>query len=374
MPKINLKTLKIQAKKEIEKAGNLKELNEVFNKYLGKRGELTGILHSLEKLTKAKRMKIGKEANLLKDFLRTKLDEKTEVIKKKTKKSSEEAEWIDITRPGKKPILGHLHPLTQLKRQVEEIFQSMGFSVVEGPDMENEWYNFDALNIPKEHPARDQWDTFYLRNGSSTKRTSFSSSTAEASAEVKMKESSSTSLPSTEAWLLRTHTSPVQVRFMEKNNPPLRIIIPGNVFRHEATDPSHEFQHFQVEGLMVDKKVSVANFKAIIEEFFRRLFKKEIKFRLRPDFFPFTEPSFDIAISCLMCGGKGCPACKQSGWMEVAGAGMVHPNVFKNSGLNPKHWQGWAFGFGLERLAMLKYKINDIRLFRSGDLRFLQQF
>jgi len=257
------------------------------------------------------------------------------VIKIKTK-----GDWIDITIPGKKITEGHLHPLTQIRRKVEEIFQNMGFSVTEGPEMENEWYNFDALNIPKNHPARDAWDTFYLKNG----------------------------------LLLRTHTSPVQVRYMEKNNPPLRIIIPGTVFRHEATDSAHEFQLFQVEGLMVDKTVSVANLKSVIGEFLRRFFGKKIQFRLKPDYFPFTEPSFDIGIKCLVCGGKKCSACKKTGWMEVAGAGMVHPNVFKYSGLIPKDWQGWAFGFGLERLAMLKYKINDIRLFRSGDLRFLRQF
>lgn len=237
-------------------------------------------------------------------------------------------EFFDVTIPGEKIILGHLHPLTLIKKEAEEIFQSMGFSIVEGPDIENEWYNFDALNISKDHPSRDLWDTFYLKNG----------------------------------FLLRTHTSPVQIRYMEKNQPPLRIIAPGNVFRHEATDQRHEFQLMQLEGLMVDKKVSVANFKAIIEEFFSRFFGKQVKSRLRPDFFPFTEPSFDISI------------CKESDWLEVAGAGMVHPNVFKNCGLNPKEWQGWAFGFGLERLTMLKYKIDDIRLFRSGDLRFLNQF
>ena len=340
MVKISLKTLKNRAKKEIEKAKDLKRLNEIFNKYLGKKGELTKILRSLEKLPKTKRMKVGKTANELKNFLKTEFEKKTQVIKKKIGKATEEVEWLDITAPGKKPLIGSLHPLTLVKRKIEEIFQSMGFSVVEGPEMENEWYNFDALNIPKEHPARDRWDTFYLKNG----------------------------------LLLRTHTSPVQVRYMEKNNPPLRIIVPGNVFRHEATDASHEFQHYQIEGLMVDKKNSVANLKAIVGEFFRRFFEKNVEFRLKPDYFPFTEPSFDIGISCLVCNGKGCPACKGSGWMEVAGAGMVHPNVFKNSKLIPKDWQGWAFGFGLERLAMLKYKINDIRLFRSGDLRFLKQF
>lgn len=343
--KINLKSLKTQAKKEIEKVKNLKELNEVFNKYLGKKGELTLVLRSLEKFPKTKRIKIGKEANELKNLIKIQFDQKIREIKENVGKSAEEAEWIDITAPGRRPTVGHLHPLTREKRKVEEIFQSMGFSIVEGPDMENEWYNFDALNIPKDHPARDLWDTFFLKNG----------------------------------LLLRTHTSPVQIRYMEKNNPPLRMIVPGNVYRHEATDASHEFQHYQIEGLMVDREISVANLKAIVGEFFRRFFKKDVQFRLRPDFFPFVEPGFDISITCLICRGKGCPVCKKTGWLEMAGAGMVHPHVFKNSKLIPRQyagggWQGWAFGFGLERLIMLKYKINDIRLFRSGDLRFLRQF
>ncbi len=340
MVKINLKTLKIKAEKEIKEVKTLEELNDVFNKYLGKKGELSLVLHSLEKLPKAQRVKIGKGANELKVFLRTEFERKSKEIKEKIHRALEEKEWLDITAPGKKPALGHLHPLTLAKRKIEEIFQSMGFSVVEGPSMEQEWYNFDALNIPKDHPARDAWDTFYLKNG----------------------------------LVLRTHTTPVDVRYMEKNNPPLRIIIPGACFRHEATDASHESDFYQVDGLMVDKNISVSNFKAIVGEFFKRFFEKDVKFRLKPDFFPFTEPSFDIGISCLVCGGKGCSACKNSGWMEVAGAGMVHPNVFKNSGLIPGDWQGWAFGFGLERLTMLKYKINDIRLLRSGDLRFLDQF
>ncbi len=339
---INLKTLKIQAENEIEKVQDLEGLNGIFNKYLGKQGEISSILRSLEKLPKVKRAKVGKEANEVKNFIEQTVEEKKEKMRL-VGAPAEEAGWLDVTRPGKKPNLGHLHPITLVKRKVEEIFQSMGFSVIEGPNIETEWYNFDALNIPKDHPARDVWDTFWLK-------------------------------PENLRLLLRTHTSPVQVRYMEKNNPPLRIIVPGNVFRHEATDASHEFQLYQVEGLMVGKTISVANFKAVVGEFFRQFFQKEVKFRLRPDFFPFTEPSFDVSISCLVCGGKGCSACKGSGWMEVAGAGMVNPNVFKNSGLNPKEWQGWAFGFGLDRLAMLKYKINDIRLFRSGDLRFLNQF
>jgi len=297
-------------------------------------------LKSLEKLPKAKRVKIGKEANEIKNFLRIKFDQKAQEIKEKIKKEAEEKEWIDITAPGKKPILGHLHPLTQVKRKTEEIFQAMGFSVVEGPEIETEWYNFDALNIPPEHPARDLWDTFYLKD----------------------------------KLVLRTHTTPVDVRYMEKNNPPLRIITIGRVFRHEATDASHEVNFYQLDGLMVGKDVNVANFKAVIQEFFRRFFEKPVKIRLIPSFFPFVEPGFQVDMTCLNCEGKGCSVCSQTGWLEMMGAGMVHPNVFKNSGLNPKFWQGWAFGMGFDRLAMMKYKINDIRLFYSGDLRFLNQF
>jgi len=351
MTEFNLNLLKNQAEKEIKKAENLTELEGIFKKYLGKQGELTQVLRSLEKLSKEKRAKIGKEANELKKFLKLLLEQKTQTFKEKVKKETEESEWLDVTLPGKKPVFGHLHPLTLTRRRVEEIFQSMGFSIVEGPEIETEWYNFDALNIPKNHPARDIWDTFWLKEPVNSK--------------FKIQNSK---------LLLRTHTSPMQVRYMEKNQPPLRIIVPGNVFRHEATDYRHEFQLFQVEGLMVDREISVPSFKAIIGEFFRRFFKKEVEFRLKPDFFPFTEPSFDISMTCLVCAGKGCSACKNTGWMEVAGAGMVHPDVFKNSGLNPKEWRGWAFGFGLDRLAMMKYKINDIRLLRSGDLRFLHQF
>ena len=340
MSKINLKLLKNQAEKEMDRAGDLKVLNEVFKKYLGKNGKLTLVLRSLEKLPKAKRVEIGKEANQIKNFLRIEFDKKNQEIKEKVQREAEEKEWIDITAPGKKPVLGHLHPLTLVKRKTEEIFQAMGFSVVEGPEVETEWYNFDALNIPKDHPARDMWDTFYLKN----------------------------------KLLLRTHTSPVQIRYMEKNNPPLRIIVPGRIFRHEATDASHEFNFYQVEGLMVDKKISAANFKAVIQEFFRRFFEKPIEIRMRPSFFPFTEPSFEVDMTCLNCKGKGCSVCSQSGWIEMMGAGMVHPNVLKATGLNPKNWQGFAFGIGMDRLAMMKYKINDIRLFHSGDLRFLQQF
>ena len=342
MAKIDFKALKNKAQKDINLAKDLKELDEIFRKYLGEKGELRQILHSLKDLPQLKRKETGKLANQIKKEIE-------EILKKKKSNiqnlisNIQKQEWVDITIPGKKPVLGHLHPLTQVKKEVEEIFQSMGFSVVEGPEIENEWYNFDALNIPKDHPARDMWDTLYLKNPK---------------------------------LLLRTHTSPVQIRFMEKNQPPLRIIVPGRVFRHEATDASHEINFYHVEGLMVDKKgkVNAANFKAIIEEFFSRFFRKRVEIRLRPSYFPFTEPSFEIDVSCPICNGRGCPACKNSGWVETLGAGMVHPNVIKNSGLDQKIWQGFAFGIGMDRLAMMKYKINDIRLFYSGDLRFLQQF
>ncbi|MFC1789815.1 phenylalanine--tRNA ligase subunit alpha [Patescibacteria group bacterium] len=344
--KFNVKLFKNKAENSIEKSKDLKGLNDVFKEYLGKEGKIAVVLNSLEKLSKEKRAKTGKEVNEFKVFFK-KVFEKKKSSFIKTVENKED--WIDVTVPGKKQSLGHLHPLTLTRRKVEEIFQVMGFSVIEGPEIETEWYNFDALNIPKNHPARDLWDTLWLKQKIKNKKLS-------------------------EKLLLRTHTSPVQVRYMEKHNPPLRIIVPGNVYRHEATDASHEFQLCQVEGLMVDKEISVSNFLAIIEEFFKRFFGKKVKVRLRPDFFPFVEPGFDVSISCLVCTGKGCPVCKLTGWVEMAGAGMVHPNVLKNSGLNPKFWQGWAFGFGLDRLTMMKYKIDDIRLFRLGDLKFLEQF
>ncbi|MDD5145010.1 MAG: phenylalanine--tRNA ligase subunit alpha [Candidatus Pacebacteria bacterium] len=332
--------IKENAKKEISEAENLEKLNGVLKKYFGKEGELNSVLKSLLSMPPEERIRLGSQINEVKSFLRNQFDQKASELKKNLEERNGRKEKIDVSVPGKKPRVGTLHPLSRVKKRCEEIFQSMGFEVVEGPEMESEWYNFDALNIPHDHPARDLWDTFYLKNG----------------------------------LLLRTHTSPNQIRYMENHQPPLRIIVPGTVFRHEATDPSHEFQLIQLEGLMIDKKVSAANFKAIIEGFFKRFFNKNIKARLRPDFFPFVEPGFDVSISCVVCGGKGCSVCKKSGWIEVAGAGMVHPNVFKNAGLIPGDWQGWAFGFGIERLAMMKYKINDIRLFRSGDLRFLKQF
>jgi len=344
MAKVDLKTLKKRVQEKIKKTQDLKELDQVFRKFLGKKGELSQVLKSLGELPKTKRVKLGKEANEIKNFIKQKIEQRSKKLSP-IGISAKEGKLFDVTVPGKKPSLGHLHPLTQVKREVEKIFQGLGFSIVEGPEIETEWYNFDALNIPKEHPARDLWDTFWLQNNKKIQNL-----------------------------LLRTHTTPVDVRYMEKNNPPLRIIVPGRCFRHEATDASHDIQFYQVDSLMVGKDISIANFKAVIENFFKEFFKKDLKIRMRPSFFPFTEPSFEIDISCLVCQGKGCSACSQTGWMEMMGAGMLHPNVFKACKLNPKNWQGFAFGIGLDRLVMMKYKIGDIRLFYNGDLRFLEQF
>ena len=337
MAKIDLKKLKIEAKKSLKSTKNLKDLDKVFSAYFGKKGKMTSAFNLMKDMAQKERAKFGKDLNNLKRFIEKAIEEKKSTLTK----TPPGKEWLDVTAPGKKLSLGHLHPLTLTIRKAVEIFQEMGFAVVEGPEIENEFYNFDALNIPPDHPARDLWDTLWLKDRN---------------------------------MLLRTHTSPVQIRYMEKNNPPLRIIAPGRVFRYEATDASHDVQFYQLEGLMVDKTISIANFLAIIQEFFSRFFGKKVKVRLRPSYFPFVEPGFEVDMSCLSCGGLGCSACKKSGWMEIMGAGMVHPNVYDACAINPKEWQGFAFGIGLDRLAMMKYKINDIRLFYSGDLRFLNQF
>jgi phenylalanyl-tRNA synthetase alpha chain len=349
MKKINLKLIKNQAGQEIEKAKELKGLDEIFKKYLGRKGELARVFRSLKSMGEKERAEVGKEANRVRKFIEEKIKQKASLSVEMSKHKGKK-EWFDVTLPAKKPLIGHLHPLTITRREIERIFEAMGFEVAEGPLVETEWYNFDALNIPKDHPARDAWDTFWLKPENQKPKTK------------------------NQKLLLRTHTSPVQIRYMEKHQPPLKIIASGKVFRHEATDASHEFEFWQVEGLMVDKEVSAANFKGIISEFFKQFFRKNLNIRLRPSYFPFVEPGFEVDISCVFCNGRGCSVCKKTGWMEMLGAGMVHPNVFKNSGLNPKNWQGFAFGIGMNRLAMLKYKINDARLFNSGDLRFVNQF
>jgi len=329
--------LKNSALKRILGAKNIEELERIRIEYFGRKGKLTEILGQIKNMAQEQRVNLGKSANQLKNEIEAALEKRKQELNASLESFKG---WLDITAPGHKLPRGHLHPRTIVMRQVEEIFQSLGFSVVDGPEVETDWYNFEALNFPKDHPAREMQDTFYLKNG----------------------------------LIPRTHTSPVQVRYMEKNNPPLRIIVPGRVFRNEATDATHEYQLYQFEGLMVDKNISVANFKAVIDEFLRRFYGKDAKVRLRPSFFPFTEPSFEVDMACVFCGQKGCRICKKSGWLEMGGAGMVNQFVFGSAGYARNEWQGFAFGFGLERFAMLKYKINEIRLLTNGDLRFITQF
>lgn len=295
---------------------------------MGKKGELTEILRSLKDLSEKERKEIGRLANIAKKEIADFFEEKKKQFA--GSKAFNKKDWIDVTAPGIMPSQGYSHPISLVQEKIEESFQSLGFSVIEGPEIETEYYNFDALNIPKNHPARDAWDTFWIKKLN---------------------------------LLLRTHTSPMQARYMEKNNPPLRIIVPGRCFRHEATDSSHDVQFYQVEGLMIGKKVSMANFKGIIESFLKDFFGLNLKMRLRPSYFPFTEPSFEVDIKR-----------EKGDWLEIMGAGMVHPNVLKAVGYIPGKWQGFAFGVGIDRLAMLKYQIDDIRLLYSNDLRFLKQF
>jgi len=320
--------IKQRALQEINQVNNLKELDDFYRKYIGKKGEITKILRSLKDLSERERKEKGELTNKIKKEIINLINSKK--LKFANDLNHQKTSWIDVTAPGLLPSQGYPHPISLVQEKIEESFQSMGFSVIEGPEIETEHYNFDALNIPKNHPARDAWDTFWIKNFD---------------------------------LLLRTHTSPMQARYMEKNNPPLRIIVPGKCFRHEATDSSHDVQFYQLEGLMVGKNISMANFKGVIEAFLKDFFGSKLKMRLRPGYFPFTEPSFEVDIKR-----------EKGGWLEIMGAGMVHPNVFKSVGYLPGKLQGFAFGIGIDRLAMLKYKIDDIRMFYSNDLRFLKQF
>lgn len=339
-----IQKIKSEALKEIAAANSVETAEELRIKYLGRKSEFTEILKGLKDLSEEERKTVGQLAN----NVRKEIEEAFAAQEKELKAKSFDfdAERIDVTMPARKLKRGHLHPLTKIQNELEDIFTSMGFEVADGPEVETEWYNFDALNIPKDHPARDKWDTFWL----------------------KQEEGKN------ERALLRTHTSPVQVRYMQTHKPPFRIIAPGKCFRNEATDATHEHSFYQFEALMVGDDVNVGNFKFIAQEFFSKFFKKEINVRLRPSFFPFTEPSFEFDISCTVCGGTGCPSCKNTGWLEVGGAGMVNQAVFEAAGYERGKYQGFAWGFGLERLLMMRHKITDVRLFHGGDVRFIKQF
>lgn len=337
-----LEGLKQEALAKVTAAQSEKELQDVRVAYLGKKGPITEVLRGMGKLSAEERPVIGALANVVRDDIKAAIDEKMEVMAASALEQKLKAETIDVTLPGRKPKQGTTHPLNQVVREIEEVFLGMGFSVGEGPEIETDYYNFEALNLPKDHPARDMQDSFYI----------------------------------TEDTLLRTQTSPVQARTMEahKGKGPVKVIAPGKVFRRDDDDATHSHQFMQAEGLYVDKDVRMSDLKGVLELFAKQFFGQDRDIRLRPSFFPFTEPSVEIDVSCGICKGQGCRVCKQSGWIEVLGAGMVHPRVLEMSGFDPNEYSGFAFGMGVERLAMLKYDIDDIRQFYTNDHRFLQQF
>ncbi len=334
--KEKLEKLVSAAQDDIAQVKNAADLFVVQKKYLGRKGELATIMKELKELGEEERREVGKLANQVKSELQQLFSHQQAMWEKKEREKNN----LDVTWPGQRIERGHLHPVTLMQRKLEGIFSSLGFIIEDGPELESEYYNFDALNIPAYHPARDMQDTFFTTDGD----------------------------------VLRTHTSPIQIRAMEKYGAPLRLIAPGKVFRYEASDASHDFVFHQVEGLMIDKDISIANLLAIAKEFLSQIFGKDIEVRLRPGYFPFVEPGFEMDLTCILCQGKGCSACQRTGWMEFMGAGLVHPKVLKAGGIDPQEFSGFAFGFGLDRLIMLKYKIDDIRLFHSADIRFLEQF
>jgi len=328
-----------EARAAIGGATSSSELEAVRVKYLGRSGALTQILKSLGSLPAEERPLVGAAANEAKRDLEALLDRRLGAMLETERRRQRERERPDLTLPGRRPSLGGQHPLTRVRDEIVAVFMGLGFSVVDGPQIETEFYNFEALNIPRDHPARDMQDTFYLS-------------------------------PET---LLRTQTSPMQVRTMLAQKPPVRIIAPGVVYRRDA-DITHSPMFHQVEGLAVDERITMADLKGTLELFARELFGARSKIRFRPSFFPFTEPSAEVDVLCFLCAGEGCRVCKQSGWLEILGSGMVHPQVLRNVGYDPEEVTGWAFGMGIERIAMLKYGVDDIRLFFENDLRFLRQF
>ena len=338
---IDFNKLKSQALKEIEEIKSSQEWDDIKNKYFSRKsGELSKLLKDLKDVSDELKPKLGAAANQVKKDISEALENKFSEIEQKDDKI--EKDFIDLSLDIDKYKLGHLHPMTQIQNELEDIFKSMGFMILDGPELESDYYNFEALNIPSWHPAREAQDTFYIEDK--------------------------------EKLVLRTHTSPVQIRAMQKYGAPLRCVVPGRVFRNEATDASHDHTFYQLEGLMIDKDLNISNLVAVMKEMLSAIFKQEVKVRLRPGYFPFVEPGFELDFGCLICQGKGCSVCKKTGWIEFVGSGMVHPNVLKYGGIDPEKWSGFAFGLGTTRLVMMKYGIDDIRLLQSGDLRFLNQF
>ena len=321
----------------LESISDSKQLEQIRINFLGKKGQLQELMKQLRNASPGEKPKLGKDINLLKQYIEDKINSKGACLSPKA--SKEPQEIFDTTLPGRKELNGTLHPITQVMEEISSIFFGLGFQIEEGPEIETDYYNFEALNIPEDHPARDMQDTFYIEDKT----------------------------------VLRTHTSPVQVHVMENKEPPLRIIAPGKVYRCDS-DVSHTPMFHQIEGLMVDDGISFSHLKGIMNIFLQEVFGKDTKIRFRPSFFPFTCPSAEVDIQCVICDGKGCRVCSQTGWLEILGAGMVDPAVFQSVNYDPEKWTGFAFGLGIERIAMLKFGINDIRLFFENDLRFLRQF
>jgi phenylalanyl-tRNA synthetase alpha chain len=331
-----IEQLKVKFENELKSAKDSKGVQEFRIKYLGRKGELAQYFKKLGALSPENRPKVGEVLNNLKK----EIEEQISILDSSLSTEKEQGKYIDLTLPGIAPSVGYEHPLMQVMDEIKDIFSGMGFSIETGPEVETEYYNFEALNIPADHPSRDLQDTFYLKNG----------------------------------YLLRTHTSPVQIRTMEKKKPPIRIIAPGRCFRKDAPDATHSPEFHQVEGLVVDKGITFAHLKGTLLAFARKLFGPKMQVRFRPSFFPFTEPSAEYDFSCVICSGKGCRTCKYSGWLEISGAGMVDPAVFGYVDYDDELYTGYAWGMGVERIAMMKYQINDIRHFYENDMRFLSQF
>ena len=338
--KEQLEKIKSEALAKIDASDALEKLNEIRVAYLGKKGELTTVLKSMKDVAPEERPKVGQMVNEVRALIEERLEETKTALARKAREEQMKREVIDVTLPAKKANTGHKHPNTIALEEVERIFVGMGYEVVEGPEVEYDLYNFEKLNIPKGHPARDEQDTFYIND----------------------------------SILLRSQTSPVQARVMEKQKPPIRMIAPGRVFRSDEVDATHSPSFHQIEGLVIDKHITFADLKGTLAEFARELFGEDTKVKFRPHHFPFTEPSAEVDVSCFKCGGKGCRFCKGSGWIEILGCGMVHPHVLEMCGIDPEEYTGFAFGVGLERIALLKNEIDDMRLLYENDIRFLKQF
>jgi len=341
--KTKLEKLKDEFLKQLETVKDSEALREFELKFLSRKGELAQVMSSIKELSDEAR----KEAGALANEIKTELQEHFDNVKKSFDAQKAESDTIDVTLPGKKIESGHLNPLTLVQNEIEDLFTSMGFMVLDGPEIESDYYNFEALNVPPHHPARDMQDTFYV--------------------DLKNKDGEYD-------LLMRTQTSPVQVRAMRKYGAPLKAIVPGRTFRCEATDARHEHTFYQLEGIMIDKKINFADLKGVLEIVGKKLYGPETKLRMRPKFYPFVEPGSNGEYTCFLCQGKGCRVCKQTGWLEILGCGLIHPDVLRAGGIDPEEYSGFAFGFGLTRLAMLKYGIDDIRLFMGGDQRFTKQF